>query len=127
MGEKGDASAPTMAKGSLAREKSPQIESHVKKIFGASSPEEEEGEVKNAEGGGSLGPDKGAKEPSFALETDTVGPIHSSGEETDEEHGFFVRHLADGELSEENASGLKEQAEALGYSSGLCYSARKMS
>lgn len=40
---------------------------------------------------------------------------HSSGEKLDEEVDFYVRHLIGGDLSEEAASKLKEQTEALGY------------
>jgi hypothetical protein len=36
----------------------------------------------------------------------------------DEEVDFFVRHLVDDKLSEENASKLKEQAKTMGYNSG---------
>lgn len=43
--------------------------------------------------------------------------VRSSGEELDKEVDFNIRHLAGGDLSEEAASKLKEQAEALGYTS----------
>jgi hypothetical protein len=53
--------APTMIEGSMAREKSPQIESLVVPIFRASSLEEEEGKAKDVECNESLGSEKGAK------------------------------------------------------------------
>lgn len=45
--------------------------------------------------------------------------VRSSGEELDKEVDFNIRYLAGSDLSEEAASKLKEQAEALGYTSGL--------
>ena len=47
-----------------------------------------------------------------------VGPAHSSGKETDEDIGFIVRHLASGELSEEEAPKLKERAKDISYNPG---------
>lgn len=44
--------------------------------------------------------------------------VRSSGEELDKEVDFNIRYLAGSDLSEEAASKLKEQAEALGYTSG---------
>jgi hypothetical protein len=86
-------------------------------IFGASLLEVEKDETKNVEGGRSLGPVKWADEPRFAPEANKVGPTHSYGEEMGEDVDFFVEHIARSELSEKNASELKEEAEALGYGS----------
>jgi hypothetical protein len=47
-----------------------------------------------------------------------VGPAHSSSKETDEDIGFIVRHLVSGDLSEEEASKLKELAEDISYNPG---------
>lgn len=118
MDERGQASVPTKAENPPLEVESPRIESLMKAVFGVSSPEAEKGEGKNVEGGISLGHEKQDKEPSFALETDTVGPAHFGGKEIDEELGFFVRNLARDDLSEEKASKLEEQTEAMCYSSG---------
>lgn len=71
---------------------------------------------KNSEGDEYLGPKKEAEEPSLTLEAGTGGPAHSYGEEMGGEIDFFMWHIARGALSEENASELKEQAKAMGYS-----------
>jgi hypothetical protein len=65
-----------------------------------------------------LGPEKGTEGPGLALQADTGGPAQSYDEELRWEIDFFMRHIARGQLSEENASKLKEQAKALGYSPG---------
>lgn len=74
-------------------------------------------------------PEKGAKEPSVAVQADTGGPTQSYNEELSGEIDFFVRHIGGPQLSEENASKLKEQAEAIDYSprtmvfgGGRCFS-----
>jgi hypothetical protein len=60
---------------------------------------------------------RGLEKLSTALKPDKVGHARSSGKELDEENDFFVRHLASGDLNEEDASKLKEQAKAIGYNS----------
>lgn len=77
---------------------------------------EEKDDRKNAEGGRSSGSEKGTEQPSFALQEDTGGPAQSYDEKLSGEIDFFMRHIIGGQLSEENASELKEKAEAMDYS-----------
>lgn len=72
-----------------------------------------------------MGHEKVAKETSFALRTDVVEPIQSTGEEMDE-LGFFLRHLGGEELSEEKASELEDKAKAMGYDPRPCYLVREI-
>lgn len=65
-----------------------------------------------------LGPEKGTEGSGLALQADASRPGQSYDEELSREIDFIMRHIARGQLSEENASELKEQAKALGYNPG---------
>ena len=63
--------------------------------------------------------------PSDALESNVADTVHSSGEELDEEVDFYIKRLASGDLSEEAALKLKEQAKTLRYTFRATIFARK--
>jgi hypothetical protein len=99
------------------RKKSPRVESLIDAIFGPSSPKEEEVEAKSVEASKYSGFEKGARKAKRCSKARKVGHARSSGKEMDEEIDFFVRHIAGGDLNEEDASKRKEQAKAIGYNS----------
>lgn len=114
--EGGQTSAALKGKNALSKEEvdNPQIQNLAYTVFGGSPSSKEKDEIKDVEGGRSSGHEKLGEEPSFFLGTDTVEPAQSTGEDMDE-LGFFLRHLAGEELSEEKASNLEDKAKAMGY------------
>lgn len=91
--------APSEVEESPSELESPQIDSFMEAVFGTSSIEEKKDERNNLEVGGSLGPKKRAKDPSFALQQDTSGPAQSNEKGLSEEIDLFVRHIHGGNLA----------------------------